>query len=411
MDSAGNQSVIWCGNVNTSPPPGSGLTAVQYEIARLQEALALGMPVVMVELGNELYFNLTYYGKNSTTIGFQSSAQFAIAMRDVWVPAFRAAFPGIKIAVPAFESDGRGGTRESDWNYDLVELNTVTGGSGVGAQAFAVHPYVNLSDLGASITDIGNANRASAIARGAYERLEHKMRSPSIGILPVGGEIWITEAGIYELKEIAPGVIIGQTWFHGLIMLMMHMILMKDRRVTVFCIHVLIGNPQWEAVTNQDGAGISPTGRGTENVFVEGRHPGLVQTMLGFVLGIAERQVLGFGGTAQLLADDPAAPYMVWRVFSGSERDRILINNLGNTSKTFSPPTGKAWNFQRWTNSPWLQVVTVAEIPAAATGTIADGGSISVPAHTLIVLTAATEAPPDTTPPTVTLASYTDIPA
>jgi hypothetical protein len=332
-------------------------------------------------------------------------------MRDVWVPAFRAAFPGIKIAVPAIESENKGGTRESDWNFDLVELNAVTGGSGSGAQAFAVHPYVNLADLGVTLTDIGSAARASAIARTAYEKIQDKMRSPSIGILPPGGEIWITEAGIIEVRETPPGVILGQTWFHGLMMVMTHMLLMKDRRVTVFCIHVLLGNSQWDAVTNQDGEGISPSGRGTSGAFVKERHPPFVPTIMGFVLGIAERQVLGFGGTAQLLADDPAAPYMVWRVFSGTERDRILINNLGNTSKTFAPPTGKAWNFQRWTNSPWLQVVTVAEIPAAATGTIADGGSISVPAHTLIVLTAATEAPPDTTPPTVTLASYTDIPA
>jgi hypothetical protein len=410
FDAAGNQSVIWTINVNTSPTPGSGLTGPQYEIARLQEAIALGMPVTMIELGNELYFNLTYYGKNSTTIGFQSSAQYATQMRDVWIPALKAAFPGIKIAAPAFESNGRGGTRESDWTYDLIELNTVTGGSGSGAQAIAVHPYVNSADLGIASTDFGNVSRASAIARAAYEKLQDKMRSPSLGILPVGGEIWITEAGVIELRESPPGIIICQTWMHGLIVLMIHMVLLKDRRVTVSCIHVLSGNAQWDAVTNEVGQGLSPTGRGTQNVFADGRHPAFVPTISGFVLGQAERQVLGFGGTAQLLADDPDGPYLAWRVFD-SGRDRILIVNLSNSSRTFSPPAGNAWNSQRWTNGPWLEVVAVSEIPAAATGTIADGGSINIPAYSLVILIAADEAPPDTTPPTVTLTSFVDEPS
>ena len=395
VDAAGISSVAWVVNCTTSTPA--------EEVTKLQNILAAGLPVEFLELGNELYFNLPYYtgnGADKPLRGHITADDYAIDMRDNYVPALRAAFPDLPIGVPVIPMDATSGWREANWSSSII--NT---GLWALIDFIAVHPYFNINDIGLDKAAVGSFDRAGTAGRRAYDELKKVLRRNSLSLFGENAKILVTEFNVLEDQSQTGVVMLGQSWLHGLIQTMKVLVMLSDPRIDMALVHSQIGNAQWSGMTNANGLNVDPAKRGVDNnPFSDGISPPFSPTLSGWCMGTAQRRVLSGGGQGTLLVNERG--YVAWRVDNGS-RDAIILVNATDAANTFTPPTNATWNYETWNTNPWADALNIPnDLPQSTTGSIPQSGSVDVPAFSMIVLDATSNAPPDTTPPTV---SITDI--
>lgn len=218
---------VWDLNVVTS--------TLDDQIAMLEAAQDLGMPVRYVELGNELWDSRSIYPSI-----YPSGTDYAKAM-NVWIPALRRRFGDIRIAVSGADPSDPFfsevfGARYRGWNREV--LATIQG-----ADAIAIHPYWTLPELAEPGSDV-----ASTLTAGldAWRRFT----TGTLPEIPAGMEVWLTEWNQAAWTSKAG----SQIWAQALSVVAVGLDQLTSPSVTMSLVHNIV-----DGVPNPQDVGISTT--------------------------------------------------------------------------------------------------------------------------------------------------------
>jgi hypothetical protein len=372
--------IVWPVNMLT----GGGVTesALDKEVRHIEAAIAAGINIVAIELGNEFYFEIPNYVA-STATGQQSLTTETVYanIAKTWAIRLKQEFPTLKVVAIGTEDNSNDSLRFVRWNAALNTANIWPHIDGI-----TIHPYMNIAKLSAVLADVGNSSRAGEIAWDSLQYLRYLMASPSLGFLPPTKEIWLTERNIIEdpNNPETGAIVLGNSWIGSLILDLHDHQFLVDPRIKKSLVHTLLGNPQWEAISNEAGAAVDPTKRGNQaNPVTDGLMSPLSPTMLGFVHKLSAD--IFNGGTGRLLAADNA--YMAWQIDRTNGTSTISAVNCTNSTKTLNVPSSGNWNAARYTNAAWFSVTNNNQIPAPITSTVTSGGTYSIPPFTKAILT------------------------
>jgi hypothetical protein len=142
-----------------------------YQVAMLEAARQLGLPVEYVEVGNELYSNGPGFAQ-----AFPNGAAYARTV-SIYVQALHRAFPGVQVAADAIPFPV--GPRQQSWDQELR-----AGATGPGApDALVVHFYPGLYQRPFTSSDL------PVLFADAYSSI-----SELAGVLRgLGKPVWLTE--------------------------------------------------------------------------------------------------------------------------------------------------------------------------------------------------------------------------
>jgi hypothetical protein len=174
---------------------------LDQQIQALRSAAADGLPVKLVELGNELYqsgYISTGPDGQDYAERFPAAADYATQMNP-WISALHGAFPGVKVAVVATDANDVNGisSRRSTWNADVLPLVK-------GEDAVTIHENLRVFDASAS---------AATVLAYPYLHFQ-KLKAHELALLHSDGlPVWVTE---FNLADQTQGHVFQGTWLHGL---------------------------------------------------------------------------------------------------------------------------------------------------------------------------------------------------
>ena len=245
--------------------------------------------------------------------------------------------------------------------------------------AFTIHPYYSGSNVNVQKSDVGDRTRAGQIARDGIALMRQILDNPALDNAAIQNkQMWITEHNILENDE----VVLGNSWVHALLIDFHTQEFLKDERTAVSTAHVLTGNPQWQAITNEKGSQIDGNLRGITNLpFTEDGSERLQPTALGLVL--KETAEVFDSGTATLLKSGES--FIAWRVTNSV--DNISAVNADDRSESLALPTGRDWEVRTYTGDPWKTVERQSDLDVTVQ-TFSGGQTITIPGFSKVVATA-----------------------
>lgn len=207
------------------------------QLRQLHAASADGLPVRMVELGNELYQDSVSGKPPGPYVGdyakrFPTAASYARQMNS-WIHAIHRAFREAKVAAVATElNDVRHPSeRRRHWNATVLRLLR-------GEDAVTVHENLVISDPQAT---------TAAVLAVPYEQMaklrEHELVAFAAHHLPV----WITE---FNLSDHTPGRVFAGTWLNGLFVAEQALLFLGDPRISYAGLSACAGSAQLAAIFN-----------------------------------------------------------------------------------------------------------------------------------------------------------------
>lgn len=322
-------------------------STLQYEMQGLAHAEAVGVPIHLVELGNEHNIASSFQAMPPET--------YAANVAD-WSQAIRAAWPGVRICAV-----GGAPPNNPGW-HDAIFARTPA------IDALAFHIYLGAGN-GDGIFDAARALSIPFAANGGV--LDRYAKSgfddPAV---PTGIEVWVTE---YNLGEVLAGATKqhADTWTHALYVSAMSHLLMTIPRVTMLVNHNL--------TNTLDFAAIDPN---TQRITANG-----VAMML---LDQASKDLpnasqLGFPGGPSVTSSGTTYPSLIgWR-FSGGSTQKAWVVNLSASSieVDFSQVLGGTFTWETVSGDPALQVDGRASLANAAGASV---GPVTLPAYSISVL-------------------------
>jgi hypothetical protein len=207
------------------------------QLAMLHAAAALGLPIRWVELGNELYVKAAVNRQV-----FPTGAAYG-QLASTWIPAIKAAFPGVRVAICGYSYLGGNNT----WNSSL--LSTVRG-----EDAITFHTYWNPAPRGGS----SGATPLDDLLVSTQRRFANLVNH-DLPVLPSGVTAWVTEWNIQP----NPSANIGGTWAAGLSQVLYAMDLLSAPQVELTDNHALAGWTNFAAIFGEPGGPGSRSHSGT----------------------------------------------------------------------------------------------------------------------------------------------------
>ncbi|MBI5511266.1 MAG: hypothetical protein HY903_21095 [Deltaproteobacteria bacterium] len=359
------------------PTDQSLLTAqLDWQLKMLGAADRVGMPVELVELGNELYLPGVQNAvsadgdslANDNRTRFPTVAEY-VRTANRFATAVKARFPAARLA--AVGALGKPGWTQSV--LDGVDKSQVA--------AVTLHYYVPLRDAGLAGADpyaraFFLVHDSWAAARQAIATIRSQQR-----------KVWFTE---YNTHDLSTGSEIAGTWAHALTVASMTLRLIGEQGVEMAVLHNVLGEPNYRVVRTGPGPTLTLSG----TVFAAIAHA------LRFQSGSAAR----FANVARPLAlsdaawrdpdGNPAAPgapgfpalQAVVVKSSGltTRAARVIGVNLGNESQQLQIDSvcrgGATWDLYSAPGPDSRATPTVASTTETQTG------SVSLPAFSLFVL-------------------------
>ena len=199
---------------------------LDQQVQALQSAAGDGLPVKMVELGNELYqsgYISTGPDGQDYAKRFPSAADYAGQMNP-WISALHSAFPGVKVAVVETDANDVNGIspRRSTWNASVLPLLK-------GEDAVTIHDNLRVFDASSSPATV------LAYPYLHFQKLKaHELALFHSDQLPV----WVTE---FNLADQTPGHVFQGTWLHGLFVAAQALLFSGDPDVTYAGLNATLG--------------------------------------------------------------------------------------------------------------------------------------------------------------------------
>ncbi len=298
------------------------MTAAPAEMVDwIRAAAQAGMPIELVELGNEPYFARVEGTDNNARL-FPDARSHVEAAKSL-ASELRRQFPEVKLAQPAFvpRVDVRTGqlvpghdARMLTWNEGILAAGAVTH-----ADAFALHFYPQLPARGLD-DDATYLDRLATFATAYWTATK---TTPQWQSLPADRRIWITEFNV----SFAAAPELQGTWAHGLYMAQFTLLALSDPRVDHLLAHMLTGNAQWQSIVHPGRSPDIPTppaGQAYAATPTAVALATIAETMNGSDCGtpIAASEYVGAR---------PSAVPVGWRS-SGSSGDKAAIVNMSSAS-------------------------------------------------------------------------------
>lgn len=318
-------------------------STLAYQLEMLRSAAQTGLPVLYVELDNELYLGEKFYVQR-----FPTGADYA-KEANTWISTIKKEFPGVKIAVvgysnregAAVKKEKPNAARTANWNR-LVAQNIqgadgmtfhVYGGSGLKFLAKKVENATSDDDDDA-VTGVESFQQAfddkSAVAYLLgipFSRWKNTV-TYDYAVLPKGMKAWITEYNLFE-KE---GVVAG-TWAHGLYAVSQTWLFLENPLTELICYHNLTTSAQFAAIFNN--------GQGLDKAVKKQATQPLALTASGHTLALSG-QAMKDGGNAVKLqfssnnsisaARGQQYDALTGWVVKGKSGKKILVTNLSAQS-------------------------------------------------------------------------------
>lgn len=333
-------------------------------LSLLRAARDAGIPVLRVELGNELYLsgpspgNIQYQRRFPTPVGYA-------AVVDRFAVAVAAEFPSAKVAGSAAITDYVNGLspRRANWNAGLLpNLHSTS--------AVTLHLNVRVHD-----PNLSPANVLGTMVR--------QMRALSANQLPqlrqYGLDAWVTE---FNMADETPGSVFQGTWLHGMAVGTIALSLVSLPGVGQLAMHNVTGNARAAALF-RDNHGFGASGAATTPYALTASG-----TVLGFVQdalrGATTAQALTFANAPALGWQD--APGLLGvRADAGTHPSVILLNLTGQpTTVDVSGVVTGAFSYRRaWAPSINTKVTGPVDVMRDS-GTAT--ASISLPAYAVALL-------------------------
>lgn len=330
LQQSGDHKVLLTLNLITS--------TLEQELATLRKARDLGIPIQYVQLGNEHYFNEPNY-----LARFPTAESYANTVKQ-WIPALQNEFPGVQIAVigvtppPHLSSVD---SRITEWNQRLLNSGALAI-----ADAISIHRY-QLRQITPKPGQSFELSELPIILGSARYFMDTYLQSPTIQILPGSIDIWITEYNITEGESPNGNVRILGSWAHGLYSVLNNLFQLEDDRITVSCLHELMGNAMWQALVGFKQEVMNPdlTARQTQPVVTTGE--AFAPTASGQALALlaqathqaTQAQSLDFPESEILAGPEGSEfPTLVgWKFTGGSERIVIVNSSASELAVDVDP--------------------------------------------------------------------------
>jgi len=327
----------------------------------LRTAKSMGLPVQLVELGNEFYLaNPDDYVRK-----FPTGVEYG-KMATTWIQAIRAEFPSLKIAavggVPA--SDSSSDPRKANWTSDVLQNLQ-------GADALTWHPYVSI--LKGTITsdvslDVGG--QLDTITSSRWQQFENTAQS-----LPTNMKLWITEYNFVD-----PSKQVFYRWIDGIFAAEMTLNFLAEARTELVCFYDMIGKTGNEVIFyNQQGGGNS-----TLAPFALTAAGWSMRLLCDTIYAMTSAQPLSFSA-ASVQGSNTSFPSLQGWIFSDGKRRQAFLINSGSDSFTWTVDTtfAQGSTFKQLAGDP-LTTVTGSNSLTAQSGTL--GNKLLLPAYSVTQL-------------------------
>jgi hypothetical protein len=333
---------------------------IQDQVEYLQAAVAAGIPVRRVELGNEFYLNGALSGPNENdySIRFPTATSYA-QQANAWVTALRSAFPSVQIAAVGADATGSNSSRREGWNAGVLARLT-------GVNALTLHPYVPVTNASAS---------PQSLLSMPHTRVQSLKGSELSAIGTRGLNAWITE---FNMVDRTPTLAFAGTWTHGLFMAAYTMLLAQVPTVTLIDMHNVVGDAVAGALFDSTDGFRAPT---PVTQF-------LARTAMGTAFGVVlqagrdatRSQALAFPGGPTLAG---GAAGVVGMEFTGGPQRHVVLVNLASAVVTVGL-TGLFTGAFSWSRISAPSLTTRVTGPGSLT--VASGtasGQLNLPRHSI----------------------------
>lgn len=234
-------------NLNTVTYDGAIGTAAQNttmlagQLDFLHAAAAQGLPVKMVELGNELYQNgWSNNPPNPHDMDwakrFPTAADYATQM-NAWITAIHSAFPAAQVAAVGADAEDIPdiSQRRATWNAGVLPVLK-------GENAITLHENLYLYDV----------SPAATVLAMPYLHFQ-KLKAHDLALFgSYGLPVWITE---FNLVDVTPGQAFQGTWLHGLFVAEQALLFVGDPAITYAGLNATVGNESAAIFAGSSGFG------------------------------------------------------------------------------------------------------------------------------------------------------------
>jgi len=341
-------------------------TMLHGQIAFLRAAAKAGMPVTMVELGNELYLtgavNHGPHGQDYAT-RFPTAAGYAQQM-NTWIAALHRNFPGVQVAPVAADPNFIPGVsaRRETWDAGLLPALH-------GEDVVSVHEIQRVYQSGPPATVL-----AQPYVR--YQTFKSKQLKLIVADrLPV----WLTA---YNMEDQTPGHAVEGTWLHGLYVAEETLLFLANPVFTYIGLSGSVGTAHGGAIfdgPNGLGAGkphtvpLALTAAGTT----------LAQIQAAFH-GASKSQALAFTGGPSL--GGTGAPALTGEAVTTPSGRELVLVNASSQAVTLNLSSLFPGGF-RATRRTAPSVTTLVTGPSSTTTTATSGtGRLQVGPYSLVTV-------------------------
>ena len=207
-------STTWVVNMTTSTR--------EEQVAALRRAVALGMDVERVALGNEMWTD------DERVVAEYPEAEDYAAAVPAWATAVRRAVPGVEVAATGYcGGSAPGNPRKDTWDARVLPLVAEH------VDAVSCHPYFSVSS-GSTATPTTESAVRELVAQ--ERRQAEAVRTLIDEVVPEGLDVWADEWGLLHTDAELLG-----TQLHGLLVADYGLGLLELDRVAHADLHALLG--------------------------------------------------------------------------------------------------------------------------------------------------------------------------
>ncbi len=334
------------------------------QLEMLRTAKSMGLPVQLIELGNEFYLSTP----DDYVTKFPTGAEYG-TMATKWIRAIRAEFPDVKIAavggVPASEPSDN--TRKDNWTNDLLQTLQ-------GADALTWHPYVSVQkgmvtpDASSTVGD-----QLLQITSTRWQQFDNGAQT-----LPPDLKLWITEYNFVD-----PSKQVFYRWVDGVFAAQMSLNFLVEERTELVCYYDMIGSTGNEVIFYDRQSG----GNGGSDLapFALTAAGWSMRLLSDATHAMTSAQPLTFSSNSVLGTDPSASPLQGWIFSDGKSQQAFLLNSGGESfAWTVGTSFAPGASFQQVAGDPY-QIVTGPASLREQSGTL--GHQLVLPAYSATLVT------------------------